>query len=211
MKALLSGFALLAMIACASARPPSPSEMPEHPQDAVMDVSVVPWDFIWRQAITAHYQDAKGSQNKGSFEAVLQKQGGRLTLVGLTPLGTRAFVAVQENTDVRVLEGDQQRLPFPPRFVFLDVNRCFLINLADPQAEGWHSSLFKGEQIQDLWQDGRLHERRMWRSDESREKPGIVIRYADGFRPGDNPGQVEIQNNRFNYRLQIRTLEAQNL
>ncbi|HEX6239391.1 MAG TPA: DUF3261 domain-containing protein, partial [Polyangiales bacterium] len=44
--------------------------------------SALPYDFMWRQRVIAEWPT--GTQE---FEAVLQKQDGALTLLGLSPMG----------------------------------------------------------------------------------------------------------------------------
>ncbi|MEE9385777.1 MAG: DUF3261 domain-containing protein [Nannocystaceae bacterium] len=46
-------------------------------------------DFMWRQRVTARWEE--GCRG---FDAVLQEQGSVLTLLGLPPMGTAAFVIV---------------------------------------------------------------------------------------------------------------------
>ena len=211
MKAILLTILVIFVSACAS-RPHRAPLQASASAEPIVDLSLVAGDFVWRQSITAEYasrQDPHAMQS-GRFEAVLQKQGSVLTVVGLTPLGTRAFVAVQNRTHVKVTEGDESRLPFPPRFVFLDINRCFFIGPAQAQADGWHEYEAAGERVKDLWKAGLLMQRTLNRAGDANAKQ-IIINYEGGQRPGGSPGDVHLNNLRFGYRLKIHTLEAQNL
>ena len=98
--------------------PPTAAELP--PPDAI------PGTFTLRQKLTA--TSPKGG---GSFEAVLQKTPGTLTLVGLTPYGSRAFLLQQTKGDVQFTKYIPRELPFPPTFMLLDIHRV-LDQLARP-------------------------------------------------------------------------------
>ena len=113
--------ARLAAPAAARPAPPSPADIP--PADAIPGV------FAVRQKLTA-----QSRQGGGSFEAVLQKQPGKLTLLGLTPFGSRAFLLEQTGADVKFTSYLPRELPFPPTFMLLDVHRVFGQWLGPPVA-----------------------------------------------------------------------------
>src|SRR3954470_380207 len=93
------------------AGPPSPGILP--PPDAI------PGTFTVRQKIVA-----RSTHGNGGFEAVLQKQPGRLTLLGLTPYGTRAFLLEQSATGgVKLTSYVPRQLPFSPDFILMDIHR----------------------------------------------------------------------------------------
>lgn len=201
---------LLWLAACASSPGAATTPAPVV-HEPLVDLHTVLFDFSWRQAITASFVDARGKPGSGHFEAVLQKQGATLTLVGLTSFGTRAFVAKQDGQSVTLEQGDAQRLPFPPRYVFVDINRCFFMNLAAAQpSDGWHDSSFADEGLRDLWRGGKLRERRLRKVNDDQD-PGVVITYDPPFEPGGSPGAIHLENRRRHYELDIRTLEAQRL
>jgi hypothetical protein len=80
-----------------------------------------PRDFLWRQHLVAAY---RGQTH--AFDAVLQKRGDELLLIGLTPFGTKAFVMQQAGREVRVTSlSVPMELPFPPRDVFNDISRAY--------------------------------------------------------------------------------------
>ena len=80
-----------------------------------------------RQKLTA--TSPKGG---GSFEAVLQKQPGTLTLVGLTPYGSRAFLLQQTKGDVQFTKYVPRELPFAPTFLLLDIHRVLATWIGPP-------------------------------------------------------------------------------
>ena len=90
-----------------------------------------PGTFTLRQKLTA--TSPKGG---GSFEAVLQKQPGTLTLVGLTPYGSRAFLLQQTKGDVSFTKYIPRELPFAPTFLLLDIHRVLATWIGPPLVTG---------------------------------------------------------------------------
>ena len=54
---------------------------------------------------------------------MLQKAPGTLTLVGLTPYGSRAFLLQQTKGDVQFTKYVPRDMPFAPTFMLLDIHR----------------------------------------------------------------------------------------
>lgn len=206
--ARLLGLCVICSWACSgSVRPAPPVVAPAN----LVDMAQVRWDFAWRQSISATYvrPDRDGRSESATFEAVLQKEGGILTMVGLTPFGTRAFVIQQEGSVVKLAAGQASQLPFPAEFIFLDVNRCFFMGLSTAVlADGWHQQQFHGETIQDHWRAGRLLQR-IFRPTGASAKAAVVIRYRPGLVRGVAPSEVELVNERYSYSLKIRLLDAE--
>ena len=100
----------------------SPGILP--PPDAI------PGTFTVRQKIVAH-----SAHGGGSFEAVLQKEPGKLTLLGLTPYGARAFLLEQSAAGgVKLTSYMPRQLPFSPDFVLMDIHRVLDAWLGPPPA-----------------------------------------------------------------------------
>ncbi len=55
----------------------------------------------------------------------MQKQGDVLTIVGLSPVSGPGFVLVLQDGRVTLTNQSGMEVPFPPRFVVLDVQRVF--------------------------------------------------------------------------------------
>ena len=143
-------------------RPRPPTPRPE----------AIPGEFTVRQKLVA-----KSGHGGGSFEAVLQKKGGTLTMIGLTPYGGRAFLLQQTGGDVQFTKYIPQELPFAPTFILLDVHRVWDAWLGAPLATGDRLGVVAGEKISERWRDGRLVERRFVQAD--RGQPGeIVVTYG---------------------------------
>ena len=143
---------LIVLSACAhkppppQVAPPTAAELP--PPDAI------PGEFAVRQKLTA--SSPKGG---GSFEAVLQKMPGTLTLVGLTPYGSRAFLLRQTKGDVQFTKYVPRDLPFPPTFMLLDIHRVLGTWLGPPLPSGERGGQVGDESIRERWQNGNLIER----------------------------------------------------
>jgi len=177
---------------------PKPSELP--PPDAI------PGKFSLRQRLTA--SSAKGG---GSFEAVLQKQPGTLTLVGLTPYGSRAFLLVQTKGDVQFTKYIPRELPFAPTFLLLDIHRALATWLGPPPASGERSGQVGDETIRERWQDGKLVER-TFVSAKAKPPGTITITYAGQGGPGAASTiatHITLQNARMDYRVDIETVPFQ--
>ena len=165
-----------------------------------------PGEFVRRQKLTARY---RGQER--SFEAVLQKQGDALTLIGLTPFGSKAFVLEQRGLEVKFtpyLAGD---LPFPPRFVLQDVHRVYFGGLGDDaKADGEHTALAHGERVREVWKDGRLLSREYTRL--LADPPGsIAITYQGGMACCTSPERIELENGWLGYHLSILTVSEERL
>jgi hypothetical protein len=205
LRATVAGLALLAA-ACAHRPQPLPDEA-GYP-GTLADLRRVPGDFMWRQSITASY-----GKQRGRFEAVVQKQGDRMLILGLTPMGTRAFLLEQQGAQTKATVYVDRAMPFPPKYVFLDVHRTYFLGIAPPPTgDGWHQEVRDGETIRELWRGGRLFERRFERLDH-RPSGQIVVRYDGGYAPAPvpHPGHIVLDNGWFGYQLAIDTLEAESL
>ena len=152
-------------------------------------------DFVVEQHVTARY----GSR-EGSFDAVLQKRGNELLVVGLGPMNVQAFVVRQVGSDATL----EQRLgpapPFPPRAVIVDVHRVFFKRLPGDVEDGEVRGRIDDEDVTEIWRAGELRERRFARAD----RPGSVVRVR--FGPGCRharcaPATVRVVNEWFGYEL----------
>jgi len=177
--------------------PPTAAELP--PPDGI------PGTFAVRQKLTA--TSPKGG---GSFEAVLQKQPGTLTLVGLTPYGSRAFLLVQTKGDVQFTKYIPRELPFAPTFLLLDIHRALATWLGPPPASGERSGQVGDETIRERWQDGKLVER-TFVSAKANPPGTITISYAAQSAPGaaSIATHITLKNARMDYRVDIETVPFQ--
>jgi hypothetical protein len=191
--------------ACAHEAPPPPARPPGPaiPTPAELPpADTIPGSFTLRQKLVA-----KSEHGGGSFEAVLQKRPGRVTIVGLLPIGARAFVLEQQGSDVKVTNYLPREPPFPPHLVLLDVHRVFGVWLGPPLTDGEREGIVRGERVHERWRAGRLVERTFVRA--SPGQPGtIAITYEGEALPG-LAAHVTIRNARFGYELAIVSLPPQ--
>jgi len=194
---------LIAFVACATARPAPPSKL--YP-GVLTRPAAHPGDFLRRQKLTARF----GEQTQ-SFEAVLQKQGDKLKLLGLTPFGTKAFLLEQDGLEVTFTSYLPRELPFPPRYILQDVHRVYFSSApGEPPADGEHAREQQGEKITELWRGGRLLERRFTRV--AADPPGVLaITYQGGMAGSTSPRLIAIDNGWLGYSLSIETLSEQTL
>jgi hypothetical protein len=188
------------LVGCASQPKPPRMEYPGvlHPP------STLGADFLLRQKISAQF----GGEKEISFEAVLQKVGDELTLIGLTPFGSRAFLLQQTGTEIEFTNYVDKELPFPPKYILLDIQRT--LRVGQPLGDGSHELEDAEERVRETWASGRILERRVRRKDD--RPPGeLVIVYEGGMPPGEPPPKMRFDNGWFGYRLTIETTEARKL
>jgi hypothetical protein len=191
---------------CARDEPPR-TVRDARPQDypgELVDSSALPDGIFLRQRIEARF----GERELG-FSAVLQSADGVLSLLAFTPYGTRAFLIEQRGKAVHFTSYVDRVLPFPPRFIVLDVHRTLFLGLpGGPLRDGEHEGVRDGERIKERWRGGKLLERTFEREDG---RPGGTIRiaYPDGMRGARPPAQVVLDNGWFGYRLVIHTLAGE--
>jgi hypothetical protein len=193
-------------VGCASRSaqaPPPPYTGPlDFPDEGVAD-------FFDRQRIVATYEG-----HSFAFDAVLQKRGNELTLLGLTPFGSRAFVVTQKGAAVSFQTYVGTSLPFPPQYMLIDVHRVFFPHVGPGDAAaspGEHTFSSDGEVITETWRDGRVSERTFSRAD-GRPAGRIVIHYDETMdEEGGHPHHVVLNNGWYGYRLDITTVSHKQL
>lgn len=160
-------------------------------------------DLLWQQRVTASWGDGE----ERGFDAAVQKQGATLTVIGMSPLGQAGFVMVQGPTGVTFENHTDMHLPFPARFVLLDVQRTFFpwLSASAVPSDGERCETVAGEQVVEQYSGGRLVERRFTRLDG---KPAgtIVVRYEWGEDAGRlAPRRAVLDNGWFGYRMTVDT------
>lgn len=188
-------------LACATARPPQR----EYPGTLIAP-SRSTGNFIRTQHLAARFQN-----ETRSMDAVLQKEGDLLTLIGMTPFGSKAFVLQQKGVEVSFNSYVPFELPFPPKYILLDVQRVYFSGVSDgPLADGEHSLERDGERIVETWAGGRLLTRSFTRL--SGDPAGaITVVYEGGMAGGTSPKKIEIDNGWVGYKLSIATVQEQKL
>lgn len=78
----------------------------------------------------------RGDRVDESYGLIVQKNGPRLVLVGLTPFGAKAFSVTQIGVDVWSESKLGPALPVPPENVLRDLHRAHFLATDDPAFEG---------------------------------------------------------------------------
>ena len=141
----------------------------------------------------------------------MQKQPGTLTLVGLTPYGSRAFLLQQTKGDVSFTKYIPRELPFAPTFLLLDIHRALATWIGPPLLTGDRSGQVGDETVHERWQDGKLIERTF--TSAKAQPPGtITITYA-GYNASNAASNIAthitLRNARLDYRVDIETVPFQ--
>lgn len=140
------------------------------------DPARIPLDVAVRQRIAVRASTPEG-ERAGSFDAVLQKRGAELIVVGLGAAGVRTFVLRQTGSEVTFEQRFGPPLPVSPRRIVQDIHRVFFRTAPVPVGgEGERTASSDGETLTDRWEKGSLVERRIVGSDGER----VVILFGEG-------------------------------
>ncbi len=196
--------ALVICVGCAG-RPRSAPPSVAYP-GTLVPTERITGDFLLRQTIAAHYRE-----RDVEFSAVVQKQGGALLLLALTPFGSRAFSLEQRGTEVTFTSYVPRELPFPPRYMLQDLHRTLFLGIdGGPLADGEHVAQRDGEEVIERWEGGRLRSRAFRRL--SGDVAGrIEVTYDGGMRWPDVARVVHFHNGWFGYDLTVTTTEMRPL
>lgn len=196
----------LVLVACAPRQGGDPAQM-RYPGELVAAAQLAGrGDFLARQSLVG-----KLGEREIHGQVVLQKRGAELTLIGMTPFGSKAFVIQQDASGVRSQTMMPGALPFPPEFMLLDVHRALFMGLSEgPGADGERKGKRAGEAIVETWRGGRLL-RRSFRRLDRRPKGLITIEYDGGMAGEQAPAKIVVDNGWFGYRVEISTISWQKI
>lgn len=195
------------LLATACAAPPAPPWQGREAPGVLRPATALPFDVLWHQRVTAHWGD---EQHRG-FDAAVQKLGDTLTVLGFAPTGAVGFTILEQGTEVELRNQSGQPMPFPPRYVLLDVQRTFYpwlpeATACDPADPTTREGIVDGERIRETFRDGRLVERTFARLDGD---PAGVVRVRYDWTADDAgrlaPHHIELDSEWFGYRLTIDT------
>jgi hypothetical protein len=173
-RALAAWVALvLGATACGPRRPPPPPTEVEDPA-LLVSSDELGRDFMVQQKVHATFGD-----RELVFQAVLQKSGGRLTIVALSLQGTRLFTLEQTGKTVRFERYTARELPFSPWHILVDIHRSYFRRGPAPPLTGRRTVRFGQEVMRETWRDGTLTERTFERP-AARASGRITIRYGAG-------------------------------
>jgi hypothetical protein len=112
-------------------------------------------DFMVRQTLTLHAVH-DGEPVTAEFDAVLQKRGDELLVLGLGPMNVKAFTVKQDETTIAFDQFMGPPLAFAPRDIIVDVHRVFFKRLPGPAPDGTRAGELDGEHVEETWEGGEL-------------------------------------------------------
>ncbi len=193
----------LALVGCVSK--PRPNFTNEDYPGVLRAPEALADDVLWRQHVTAVWGP---EEERRGFDAVIQKVGTALTVLGLSPTGSVGFAIVLQDGNIELTNQMPEGLPFPPRYVLLDVQRTFYpwLPTTEPVRDGLRQGHVDGEHIVETWSGGRLVERSFTRLDQT--PPGtLTVRYRWDEANWSVPTNTVLDNGWFGYKLEIETHE----
>lgn len=173
---------------------------------SLLPADAIPYDFAWQQVVTIAW-DGRDE----SFDAVLQKRGDVVELIGLGPMGRPAFVITHGADGVLMENLAGRELPFEPAYMIADVQKVSY-PWGEPVVDGSTETrtLDVAEfTVEETWTDGHLTARTFARADAP-DRGVATVRY-EGWGDGDAPATATFDNAWFGYVLRVRTVEQQRL
>jgi len=169
-------------------------------------------DFLVRQNLAIHAR--RGDQPvDGQFDAVLQKQGDTLLIIGFGPMNVKAFTLSQRGDRIEFTQFVGPELPFSPRDMLVDVHRVFFKRLPPPAAgySGTVRGELDGETVAETWQDGQLRATAFTRPG-SQLHGAVRVELGPGCAPARcEPSSATLRNEWFGYTLAIANDEFEEL
>lgn len=190
------------------------------PDDPIRLLPVSAWreDVFLRQRVTIDWPG-----ESARFDAVLEKRGDRLRLVGLGPMSIPGFVLTLEDGRVEVENRTGRPLVFDPRHILADVQRVFFpwhprdARAARPDVTRTFER--SGQRIVERFAAGELVARDFLSAAAAAPDGtagedadvSIAVRY-DGWHANPRvPRKARVEHRRLDYRLEVETLEARHL
>lgn len=216
MKSILVPVAGLA--ACATASPLrqvfSTDEAVDGYPGALHDPRDWPESFMVRQSIDLRARRGDCTV-EGRLDAVMQKQGDTLIVVGLGPMNVRAFTLTQRGHEVELVRSaSAPELPFSPRYILVDVHRVFFtppLPRPRPGEAGVVRGELDGEQVEERWDQGELRSRSFTRPGTSLHG-AVRVEYGAGCRADRcHPESVTVHNEWYGYTLAIASSDYEAL
>lgn len=178
---------------------------------ALLPAGALPGTLFMRQWVTIRWGDDDGDgdgEGEVSFEAVLQKRGDTLLLLGLDALGRIGFRIALEDERVSLENRSGRELPFAPEYILADVQRIFYPWLPDDVAcrrcerRGNRSGL----EIVERWDEGRRVARTFARTQRPSEV-GICVRYEAAGRGASERFRATLRNDWRGYAIEVVELD----
>jgi hypothetical protein len=194
----------LALFACG---PKKPSESPVPPvamRGVLRSTADLAPPFTVQQRIHGKY-----AGGDATIDCVVQLQDGKLTVVGLTPFGSRAFVIQQTGVEVKFEKYIDRDLPVEPEAVLYDIHRVFFRQLPPRTSDGVSEGQDEMDLVHERWVDGHIVERR-FQSMEGPVNNLVVVTFSGPPAPVIAP-KVRITSSAYAYTLEIENTEQKTL
>lgn len=201
---------ILSLLLVACGPPPAAGPLPEYPGQLEAPASLRSPSVLGEAFALEHRVRSESPEGAHEFRAVLQRQGDALVIVGFGPHGGRGFTLTQRGDEIEFDSQLPRELPFPPRFMLLDVHRVWFRGLEGPLPDGEHRAVIDEEEVVERWEGGRLMERTFRRLDG--EPEGLIrVVYEGGLGGEAPPPVVRYENGWLGYALTITTLSYHRL
>jgi hypothetical protein len=178
----------------------------ELPPPALLDPGALSPDVVLRQHVKATW-----ATGEVAFDAVVQKHGGALKLVALSPTGQPGFVLeLDSRGEVTVENRTGRELPFRAERILADVQKVFYPWIDDDGPDEIRDGTRRGVagelEVEERLLEGRLVERRFYLP-ATPNSAEVVVSY---FEWGDRqvaPERAKITHVLLGYELMIETVE----
>ena len=191
-----------------------PTNAPSEYPGVLHDPKTLTQNFMVGQSLTIHTM-RDGKPVDAELDAVLQKQGDTLLIVGFGPMHVKAFTLTQRGDQIEFVQFMGPQLPFSPRNIVVDVHRVYFKRLpapSDPKYSGVQRGTLDGEQVEETWQDGQLRGSIFTRPTETALKGAIRVERGPGCAPSFcEPESATLANEWFGYTLSISNEDYERL
>jgi hypothetical protein len=201
-----SALATLAALGC-GASPRTTVVAANDPSDdpgVLHDPRTLAHEFSVRQHLAIH-AERDGRPIDGELDAVLQKQGDTLLLVGFGPMNVKAFTLTQRGDRIELVQFLGPDLPFSPRNVVVDLHRVYFKHLRPPTDAayaGVQRGELDGEHVEETWQGGELRARVFTRPGARRG--AVRVELGPGCTATRcEPREATLRNEWFGYTLVV--------
>ena len=166
-------------------------------------------DFSVRQTLVIHAKDGAGKPVDAEIDAVLQKQGDTLLVVGFGPMNTKAFTLTQKADKITFDQYVGPQLPFSPRNIVVDIHRVYFMRLpppTDPAFTGPIEGELNSEHVVETWQAGSLRGLVFTRPADPTLAGAIRIELGPGCTlAACEPKTATLRNEWFGYSIAIES------
>jgi hypothetical protein len=178
------------------------------------DPKTLPHDFMVSQTLTIRTM-RDGKPVDAELDAVLQKQGDTLLIIGFGPMHVKAFTLTQRGDRIEFAQFMGPQLPFSPRNIVVDVHRVYFKRLpapSDPTYSGTQRGVLDGEDVEETWQNGQLRTSIFTRPTNAKLRGAIRVERGPGCAPElCEPESATLANEWFGYTLSISNEDYERL